>query len=43
VLKNGSIKFFKIDLSKLETNEDLLDNIAAKQSALYLDFEKMFG
>jgi hypothetical protein len=43
VLKNGSIKFFKIDLNKLETNEDLLDNIAAKQSAIYLDFEKMFG
>jgi len=43
VLKNGSIKFFKIDLNKLETNEDLLDNIAAKQSALYLDFGKMFG
>jgi len=43
VLKNGSIKFFKIDLNKLETNEELLDNIAAKQSALYLDFGKIFG
>lgn len=43
VLKNGSIKFFKIDLDKLENNEDLLSNVAAKQSALYLDFGKLFG
>jgi hypothetical protein len=43
VLKNGSIKFFKIDLAKVENNENLLDNFAAKQSAIYLDFEKIFG
>lgn len=43
VLKNGNIKFFKIDLDKLETNEELLNNVAAKQSALYLDFQKLFG
>lgn len=43
VLKNGSIKFFNIDFEKLETNENLLDNFAAKQSAIYLDFGKIFG
>ena len=43
VLKNGSIKFFKIDLDKVESSENLLDNFAAKQSAIYLDFGKIFG
>jgi len=43
VLPNGSIKFFKIDFEKLRTNENLLDNFAAKQSAIYLDFGKIFG
>ena len=43
VLKNGSIKFFKIDLEKTKSNENLLDNFAAKQSAIYLDFDKIFG
>lgn len=43
VLKNGSIKFFKIDLEKAKSNESLLDNFAAKQSAIYLDFGKIFG
>jgi hypothetical protein len=43
VLKNGSIKFFKIDLAKVENDENLLDNFAAKQSAIYLDFGKIFG
>ncbi len=43
VLKNGSIKFFYIDFEKIESNENLLDNFAAKQSAIYLDFGKIFG
>jgi hypothetical protein len=43
VLPNGSIKFFKIDFEKIESNENLLDNFAAKQSAIYLDFGKIFG
>ena len=43
VLKNGSIKFFYIDFEKLEVNENLLDNFAAKQSVIYLDFGKIFG
>ena len=43
VLKNGDIKFFKIELDKVKDNEGLLDNFAAKQSAIYLDFGKIFG
>ena len=43
VLKNGSIKFFKIELDKVASSDTLLDNFAAKQSAIYLDFEKIFG
>ena len=43
VLKNGDIKFFKIELDKVKSNENLLDNFAAKQSAIYLDFGKIFG
>jgi hypothetical protein len=43
VLKNGNIKFFKIDFEKIESSENLLDNFAAKQSAIYLDFGKIFG
>jgi hypothetical protein len=43
VLKNGNIKFFKIDFEKIENSENLLDNFAAKQSAIYLDFGKIFG
>jgi hypothetical protein len=43
VLPNGSIKFFQISFEKLDNNENLLDNFAAKQSAIYLDFDKIFG
>jgi hypothetical protein len=43
VLPNGNMKFFQIDFDKIENNEDLLDNFAAKQSAIYLDFGKIFG
>jgi hypothetical protein len=43
VLPNGNMKFFQIDFDKIENNENLLDNFAAKQSAIYLDFGKIFG
>ena len=43
VLKNGSMKFFKINLSDIEDNENLLDNFMVKQSAIYIDFGKIFG
>jgi len=43
VLSNGSMKFFQISFEKLDNNENVLDNFAAKQSAIYLDFDKIFG
>ena len=43
VLKNGSMKFFKIDLTNVEDNENLLENFMVKQSAIYIDFGKIFG
>jgi len=43
ILKNGDIKFFAISLDKLRSSEDLLDNFSAKQSALMLNFTKIFG
>jgi len=43
VLKNGDIKFFGISLDKLRSSENLLDNFSAKQSALKLNFSKIFG
>ena len=36
-------KFFQIDFNKLDNDENLLDNFAAKQSAIYLVFGKIFG
>lgn len=43
VLKNGDVKFFSINLDKLRTSKDLLNNFSAKQSAIYLNFAKVFG
>lgn len=43
ILKNGDIKFFAINLDKLRSSENLLDNFSAKQSALMLNFTKIFG
>lgn len=43
VLKNGDIKFFAINLEQLKTSDSLLDNFSAKQSAIYLNFGKVFG
>jgi hypothetical protein len=37
------MKFFQISFEKLDNDENLLDNFAAKQSAIYLDFGKIFG
>lgn len=42
VLKNGSIKFFKIDESKLE-GQELLDNLKVAQSTISLNFGNLFG
>ena len=40
---NGDIKFYGIDLKKLRTSDNLLDNFGSKQSSLYLNFGALFG
>jgi hypothetical protein len=43
VLKNGDIRFFAIDLDKIEGSEALLNDFAVKQSAIYVNFDKLFS
>ena len=43
VERNGDVKFYGIDLKKLRTSDDLLDNFGSKQSSLYLNFGALFG
>ena len=40
---NGDVKFYGIDLKKLRTADNLLDNFGSKQSSLYLNFGALFG
>tara|TARA_B110000285_G_scaffold160858_1_gene179669 strand:- start:49 stop:1044 length:996 start_codon:yes stop_codon:yes gene_type:complete len=40
---NGDVKFYGIDLKKLRTSDNLLDNFGSKQSSLYLNFGALFG
>ena len=43
VLKNGDVKFFAINLNKVEGSEALLSDFAVKQSAIYVNFDKLFS
>ena len=43
VLKNGDVKFFAINLDKLKESDALLSNFAAEQSAIYVNFDKLFS
>jgi hypothetical protein len=43
VLKNGDIKFFAIDLDKVKDSDALLSDFNVKQSAIYVNFSKLFG
>jgi len=43
VLKNGDIHFFAINLQAVEDSEALLSDFAVKQSAIYVNFDKLFG
>ncbi len=40
--EDGDIRFFAIDLEKLKTSDEFLDNIQSKQSSLGLNFDKLF-
>ena len=43
VLKNGDVKFFAINLDKLKESDALLSNFASEQSAIYVNFDKLFS
>jgi len=43
VKDNGNVKFFQIDFSKLENSKDLLDDFEVKQSAISINFDKIWG
>jgi hypothetical protein len=40
--EDGDVRFFAIDLEKLKTNDDFLNNFQSKQSSLGLNFDKLF-
>jgi hypothetical protein len=43
ILKNGDVKFFAINLNKIKESKALLSNFAAEQSAIYVNFDKLFS
>ena len=43
VKDGGNVKFFQIDFSKLEGSKDLLDDFEVKQSAININFDKIWG
>ena len=40
--ESGDVRFFAIDLEKLKTNDNFLNNFQSKQSSLGLNFDKLF-
>ena len=43
VKTNGDIKFFQIDFDKLKSSKDLLGDFEVKQSAININFDKIWG
>jgi len=43
VKSDGSIKFFNIEFNKLKDSTDLLNDFAVRQSAIALNFDKIWG
>ena len=43
VKDDGNIKFFQIQFAKLKDSEDLLDDFVVKQSAIGINFNKIWG
>jgi hypothetical protein len=40
--ESGDVRFFAIDLEKLKANDEFLSNFKSSQSALGLNFDKLF-
>jgi hypothetical protein len=43
VKDDGSVKFFQIDFDKLQKSDDLLNDFEVKQSAISINFDKIWG
>jgi len=43
VKDNGDVKFFQIDFEKLKNSKDLLNDFQVKQSAISINFDKIWG
>ena len=43
IKSDGDMKFFQIDFDKLKNSEDLLKDFIVKQSAIGINFDKIWG
>ena len=43
IMKSGSMKFWLVDFSTLDSDDDILDKMSSSQSAMNLNFTKTFG
>ena len=42
-MKNGSMKFFLVEFSVIDSDDNILENMGSSQSAMGLNFTKTFG
>ena len=43
IMKSGSMKFWLVDFSTMDSDDDILENMGSSQSAMGLNFTKTFG
>ena len=43
IMKNGSMKFFLIQFSVIDSDDNILEKMGSSQSAMGLNFTKTFG
>ena len=43
VKKDGSMKFFLVDFNAIDSDDDILNKMSSSQSAMNLNFTKVFG
>ena len=43
IMKNGSMKFFLVEFSVIDSDDNILENMGSSQSAMGLNFTKTFG
>ena len=42
-MKNGSMKFWLVDFNTIDGDDDILNKMSSSQSAMNLNFTKVFG